>query len=47
VFGGCVYHVRLDADVVIAGAGAGNFSAIGNADFEESKKSHQGEIRDK
>jgi len=37
----------LNADVVVAGAGAGNFSAIGNADLEESKKSHQGEIRDK
>lgn len=42
-----MYDVWLDADAVIAGAGAGNFSAIGNADFEESKKSHQGEIRDK
>ena len=37
----------FDADVVIAGAGAGNFSALGSADLEQSKKSHQGEIRDK
>jgi hypothetical protein len=37
----------LDANVVVAGAGAGNFSALGAADLEQSKKSHQGEIRDK
>jgi len=30
-----------------AGAGAGNLSAVGNADVEESKKSHRGEIQDK
>jgi len=29
------------------GAGAGNLSAVGNADVEESKKSHRGEIQDK
>jgi hypothetical protein len=37
----------LDANVVVAGAGAGNFSALGAADLEQSKKSHQGEIHDK
>jgi hypothetical protein len=36
----------FDADVVVTGAGAGNFSALGSADLEQSKKSHQGEIRD-
>jgi hypothetical protein len=30
-----------------SGAGAGNLSAVGNADVEESKKSHRGEIQDK
>jgi hypothetical protein len=29
------------------GAGAGNFNALGTADVEENKKSHQGEIENK
>jgi hypothetical protein len=49
--GKCSVEVRavygLTLIFVVAGAGAGNFSALGAADVEQSKKSHQGEIRDK
>ncbi|KAM0699334.1 hypothetical protein Q7P36_001381 [Cladosporium allicinum] len=43
--GSSVEHRNDNAGV--KGAGAGNFSALGAADLEQSKKSHQGEIRDK
>lgn len=33
--------------IFLSGAGAGNLSAVGAADLEENKKSHQGSIEDK